>query len=206
MTERALVGVGCDPSAVKSEMSANNLHWNELALAKGRPMRFSWTAVAVLVGSSFVAGCGTSPTIPSHTPSVTSTTPSPAPTSAAVLSVSRFTATAVPTTNDGSYKFGYLVRFALAETGGKSGATIQNIETAIEDRFNTGAGCWRDTLRVPPGGTLETFNTDAGEKWLSYCAPDAASRTEASRVSLVVTFTDDDGRSSAVQATTSVTR
>jgi hypothetical protein len=169
-------------------------------------MRFSWTAVAVLVGSSFVAGCSTSPTIPSPTPSVTSTTPSPAPTSAAALSISRFTATAVPTTNDGSYKFVYLVRFALAETGGKSGATIQNIETAIEDRFNTGPGCWRDTLRVPPGGTLDTFDTDAGEKWLSYCSPDPASRTEASRVSLVVTFTDDDGRSSTVQATTSVTR
>ena len=112
----------------------------------------------------------------------------------------------MPTTNDGSYKFDYLVRFALAETGGKSGATIQNIETAIEDRFNTGPECWRDTLRVPPGGTLDTFDTDAGEKWLGYCAPDAASRTEASRVSLVVTFTDDDGRSSTVQATTSVTR
>jgi hypothetical protein len=118
----------------------------------------------------------------------------------------RFTASAVPTTNDGSYKFEYLVRFALAETGGKSGATIQNIETAIEDRFNTGSGCWRDTLRVPPGGTLDTFDTDAGDRWLGYCAPDAASRTEANRVSLVVTFTDDDGRSSTVQATTSVTR
>ena len=112
----------------------------------------------------------------------------------------------MPTTNDGSYKFRYLVRFALAETGGKSGATIQNIETAIEDRFNTGSGCWRDTLRVPPGGTLDIFDTDAGEKWLSYCAPDAASRTEANRVSIVVTFTDDDGHSNTVQATTSVTR
>ena len=170
-------------------------------------MRFLRTAVAVLVGSSFVAGCSTSPTIPSPTPSVTSTTSSPAaPTSSAVLSISRFTATAAPTTNNGSYKFEYVIRFALAETGGKSGATIQNIETAIEDRFNTGPGCWRDTLRVPPGGTLDTFDTDAGEKWLGYCAPDAASRTEASRVSLVVTFTDDDGRSSTVQATTSVVR
>jgi hypothetical protein len=112
----------------------------------------------------------------------------------------------VPTTNDGSYKFEYLVRFALAESGGKSGATIQNIETAVEDRFNTGPGCWGDTLRVLPGGTLDIFDTDAGEKRLGYCAPDAASRTEASRVSLVVTFTDDDGRSSTVQATTTVTR
>jgi hypothetical protein len=112
----------------------------------------------------------------------------------------------VPTTNNGSYKFEYLVRFAFAETGGKSGATIQNIETAIEDRFNTGPGCWRDTLRVPPGGTLDTFDTDAGAKWLGYCAPDAASRTEATRVSLVVTFTDDDGHSGTVQATATVTR
>src|SRR3954468_8456697 len=98
-------------------------------------MRFVWTAVAILVGSSFVTGCSSSPTTPSPTPSVTSTTPSPtAPASAAVLSISPFTAAAVPTTNDGSYKFEYLVRFALAESGGKSGATIQNIETAVEDR------------------------------------------------------------------------
>jgi hypothetical protein len=170
-------------------------------------MRFLWTAVAILVGSSFVAGCSSSPTIPSPTPSITSATPSrTAPASAAVLSISGFTATAVPTTNDGGYKFVYLVRFALAESGGKSGATIQNIETAIEDRFNTGPGCWRDTLRVPPGGTLDIFDTDAGETWLSYCSANPASRTEASRVSLVVTFTDDDGRSSTVKATTSVTR
>jgi hypothetical protein len=112
----------------------------------------------------------------------------------------------MPAPNDSSYTFAYRVRFALAETGGKSGATIQNIETAIEDRFNTGSGCWRDTLRVPPGGTLDIFDTDGGEKWLSYCAPDAASRGEANRVSLVVTFTDDDGRSSTVQAIASVTR
>jgi len=171
-------------------------------------MHFFWTAVAILVGSSFVTGCSSSPTTPSA-PSVTSAAPSSAaPTSAAVLSIPRFTATAVPTTNDGSYKFGYRIRFALAETGGKSGATIQNIETAIEDRFNTGPGCWGDSLRVPPGGTLDTFDTDAdaGEKWLGYCAPDAASRTEATRVSLAVTFTDDAGRSSTVQASTSVTR
>ncbi len=87
-----------------------------------------------------------------------------------------------------------------------SGATIQNIETAIEDRFNTGPGCWGDTLRVPPGGTLDTFDTDSGATWLGYCAPGAASRTQAGRVSLIVTFTDDDGRSNKVQATTTVTR
>ena len=168
-------------------------------------MRVRWTAATLLVGSFLVAGCSTSPTVPSHTTSVTSTTPPPAaPTSTAVLSVSEFTATSVPT-NDGSYKFTYLVRFVLSETGGKSGATIQNIETTIDDRFNTGPGCWGETLRVPPGGTLDTFDTDAGAKWLSYCAPDAASRSEASQVSLVVTFTDDDGRSGTVQAATSVT-
>ena len=112
----------------------------------------------------------------------------------------------MPSTNDASYKFAYVVRFGLAETGGQSGATIRNIETVIEDRFNTGAECWVDAIRVPPGGTLDVFATDAGERWLSYCAPSAASRTAANRVSLIVTFTDDDGRRSTVQATTSVTR
>ena len=118
----------------------------EVVSRKDHPMRLLRTVGAILLGSSCVSGCSASPTVPSRTPSAASTTPSAgASSSAAVLSVSRFTATAVPTSEDGIYKFVYLVRFALSETGGKSGATIQNIETAVVDRFSTGPGCWRDT-------------------------------------------------------------
>lgn len=171
-------------------------------------MRGLRTTVVILTGAFFVVGCSqtTSPASPSSVSSATFTPSPEPPTSAAVLAISGFAATAVSTENNGDYKFSYPVRFVLAETEGKSGATIQNIETAIEDRFNTGPACWLDTLRVPPGGRLDTFDTDAGEQWLGYCAPAAASRTEATRVSLVVTFTDDEGRTSTVQATTTVTK
>jgi hypothetical protein len=113
----------------------------------------------------------------------------------------------VTVTNNGADKFVYLLRFLLSETGGQSGATIQSIETTVlDEKSDTGQSCWREILRVPPAGTLDTFDTDAGDKMLSYCSPDAGSRTEASRVFLTLTFTDDDGRSSTVETSTSVTR
>ena len=58
--------------------------------------------------------------------------------------------------------------------------------------------CWRDALRVPPGGTLDTFYTKAGWDWLSYCAPtyDTSVNTTTlnAPVTLRVTFLDDEGR------------
>ena len=71
----------------------------------------------------------------------------------------------------------------------------------------TDAACWRNTIRVEPGGTLNVFEVGRDSLGdLSYCAPFVASRTEASHVSIVVTFTDDDGRSGTVRATATVTR
>jgi hypothetical protein len=119
--------------------------------------------------------------------------------SAASLSFSRVSATAVAAEAGSAYKFEYQVRFALTENSGQSGATIQNVETSIEDSFNTGPGCWRDTFRVAPGGTLDVF--DSGWTRLGYCAPEAASRSKADRVSLAVTFADDVGRTTTIHAT-----
>ena len=99
--------------------------------------------------------------------------------------------------------FLYEPRFRLRETGGQSGATIQNVAVIgmTGDSDNTGPSCWRDTLRVPPGGILETFYTDAGVNGLSYCAPSSSGATETVVLRVVVTFTDDDGRSGVVEAT-----
>ena len=174
-------------------------------------MRVSLTAV--VVGVLFI-GCSqpTSPTVSSPGPSIV---PSPAPTPPApgatsVLAVSRFTVTVVPPAKPGD-AFGYSEKFVLTETSGKSGATVQRIASSTDtDNGNTeiiDAACWRNTIRVEPGGTLNVFEVGRDSLGdLSYCAPFVASRTEASHVSIVVTFTDDDGRSGTVRATATVTR
>jgi len=101
--------------------------------------------------------------------------------------------------------FVYELRFQLRETNGISGATIQNVSFGYNGGTdNVGPGCWGDTLRVLPGGTLDTFYTDAGQKWLGYCAPWSGGRTETPQLRVVVTFTDDDGRTGTTEATATV--
>jgi hypothetical protein len=135
-------------------------------------------------------------------PSSSVATPQVVP--AASLSLSQVRASIGLAERNSGYKFEYQVRFDLAETGGRSGATIQNVETTVEDSFNTGQACWRETFRVAPGGTLDVF--DGGWNNLGYCAPGAASRTAADRVSVSVTFADDEGRTKTVHAIALVTQ
>ena len=99
-------------------------------------------------------------------------------------------------------RFGYHVRFQLRETSGNSGATLQDVfvgDAVSGGGDHTGPGCWGQALRVPPGGTLDTFYTDAGVAWLSYCAVGMAHPSQ--NVLVVVKFEDDDGRSGSVVAT-----
>ena len=169
-----------------------------------------YTPVAILL-VFLGAGCSRElpPSAPSPAPSRPTGSPDPVPvppvpgSSRAAVVISNLRITAVTTANNGSYKFGYLVRFALAETSGLSGATIQGVETDVEggDRFMTGGSCWRETFRVAPGATLNAFSGDN----LGYCAPDAASPAPASRFTIVVTFTDDEGHSGTASVTASVT-
>jgi hypothetical protein len=97
-------------------------------------------------------------------------------------------------------------KFTLAETGGKSGATIQKITSSVDGQVtdDTSPSCWVQPIRVAPGATLDTF--DAGWDSLAYCAPFATGRTVPARVAVVVSFTDDDGHEGTVQATTTVSR
>lgn len=96
--------------------------------------------------------------------------------------------------------------FTLTETGGRSGATIQNIQSTVDNgnSDNTGVGCWRERIRVEPGGSLATF--DAGWDSLGDRAPSAGSSTPSSRVKVAVTYTDDDGRTGTIDAVALVTR
>jgi hypothetical protein len=96
--------------------------------------------------------------------------------------------------------YGYLVRFRLRETAGESAAEIGDLLVIGPDESAwTGPSCWGDTLRVPPGGTLDTFDTEAGLKWLLYCAPGTAGKTATPTLRLIVYFSDDFGHSGSVE-------
>src|SRR5262245_33487120 len=138
------------------------------------------------------SGCSGSPTasgpsplpLPSPpVPSQSSALPSPA---TAQLVIEQQSVSVFPVT---AGQFLYEPRFLLRETTGKSGATIRDIYVEYSrETDHTWIGCW-GKLRVPPGGTLDTFYTEAGARELSYCFPDASGNTEIPPVlRLVVSF------------------
>jgi hypothetical protein len=99
------------------------------------------------------------------------------------------------------------VRFLLRETGGSSSAIVHDIAVyGPTGTDHTGSSCWRDTLRVPPGGTLDTFYTDAGAGWLLYCGPGTGGNTATPTLYVVVGFTDDKGVAGSVGAQISTVR
>lgn len=101
----------------------------------------------------------------------------------------------------GASGFWYEPRFLLTETSGNSGATIQEIQVHGPAGSDiTGSGCWQDAIRVPPGGTLDTFFTDAGAKWLVYCAPGTSGGSATAQIRVVVSFVDDGGHRETVEA------
>jgi hypothetical protein len=162
------------------------------------------TLFAILAGLSLAAGCNqtTSPIFP--VPS----TPSAPPAAISALAISNVAIAVVPPAKPGD-PFYYNETFLLTETSGRSGATVLSVESSADraERDITGAACWRNTIRVEPGGTLDVFQTGRDSIGpLSYCAPFAASPTPASSVSIVVTFSDDAGRTGTVQATATVAR
>jgi len=56
-----------------------------------------------------------------------------------------------------------------------------------------GESCWITELRIPPGGTLDTFYTDAGAQWLGYCWVGIDALPGLSNLGLEVIFKDDFG-------------
>lgn len=128
--------------------------------------------------------------------------PAPLPPDA-VLTLSKVNVTVVPDPPDGLF---YEFRFELKETGGRSGATIRNVITSVDNGQSetTGPECWGDTMRVPPGGTLIDF--DSGWTDLSYCAPWSYSSKEAARYTVSVRFADDEGREGILSVTELIAR
>lgn len=124
--------------------------------------------------------------------------------SKAILAISGLSIT-VGTNADQPGTFYLNEKFTLTETGGTSGATIQEIWSSVAggESNGTGPGCWRTAIRVAPGSTTDAF--DAGWDDLLYCATFAVGSVPAT-VSISVGFVDDDGRYGSVETSTVVTR
>ena len=187
-----------------------------------RPRRLRFAPILVW---GLIAGCGSVPQSPISPSSgganpIPTPTPIPAPTAPSspvtLASVSIDDAYAIRgpecTTQgcpSGRHYF-YDVRFLVRESGGKSGARIYTVFVnnphpgpgeSASDTF--GDGCWRDPIRVPPGGTLDTFYSDKGVKSLSYCGVFVVAAPELSSLELEVHFVDDEGKGGAALATIS---
>src|ERR1044071_3698807 len=165
-------------------------------------MRTALTCIAFVTSVGLFSGCHDRPM-----PAAPSSLPPSAPpvmvsSTKASLVIEHLSIKVYPQTQGD--KFGYEPRFQLREANGVSGATIQNVAVVAPNggSDNTGPSCWRDTLRVPPSGVLDTFYSDAGARWLSYCAPWSGGSSEMPSLKVIVTFTDDDGQIGSVQSTT----
>ena len=142
------------------------------------------------------------PLIPPPTRDVSTPKPPPpppdGPTQAAVVIESAYAIVSQPPRESSGY-YGYGVRFLLRETSGRSGATVERILIyGPSGSDEAGPGCWGDQLRVPPGGVLDTFYTDAGALWVLYCGPGSGGFTPKPSLMIRVTLKDDAGATSTV--------
>jgi hypothetical protein len=124
----------------------------------------------------------------------TPTTPSVQTAPSAAVAISTFTVTRRSTQPLSDWVL-YDVKLRLAETSGKSGATLKAVGLSVPV-VGTDFGCTQSQhIRISPG---ETWDMDS----LGYCAPEVSIHksvgTEVSSVSLSVTFADDDGRSGSL--------
>jgi hypothetical protein len=145
-------------------------------------MRRSLTLSVLIAILGIASACDntSSPSAPLRLPPVP-----PAPQPAASLAIEQTSLIVRPNPQGDAFgePFPYEPRFQLRETSGKSGATIQGF---LVDGDNTGPGCWRTVLRVPPGGILDTFYSDEGWNWLGYCGVWGGGKSAAGTVHVVV--------------------
>ena len=178
------------------------------ALGREQAMRSAFTVTAVLVSAVIVAACSSTRSAPPAPTTTTTTTVNPGGRPAiststgpveAVLAISDFSVTEVASSSG----FNYVETFTLAEIGGKSGATVQSIDSQLDvgDADQTNESCWRQKIRVEPKGTSDAFKRP---EVLSYCAPVVSGRNKAHRVTMVVIFADDSGYTGAVEASADI--
>src|SRR5215813_3324810 len=103
----------------------------------------------------------------------------------------------------------YRVKFFVRETSGHSSATILRIVVkspdAVDDRDPS---CWGDyPITVNAGGTLDLFTPEKVNSLLGdYCAPGALAHSDSFPLGVSITFRDQTGRESLVEASTTITR
>lgn len=169
-------------------------------------MRSRLALTFVFFVAGLTAGCR-SPIAPTPASRIQSSgTPAPPPPtrpqSAAVLTIEQASVEETPPI-PGVKDYGYVVRFLLRETGGKIGAQVEGVTVASDQGSDeTGPSCWRDNLRVPPGGTLDVFYGDE----MGYCAPGTGSRTPLDSVLLIVAFQGEDNPKGTVETVIPVRR
>ena len=180
--------------------------------------------LVMILGAALTIGCGSSsgsPLAPSLAADPLAPTsplppipPSPSQTVASVVIQDAFAIGSRPwTCGTGGCVPGetyvYEVRFSVAETGGRSGATIKEVKVinpaAAGGTFAqlTSESCWRDELWVAPGGTLDTFYTDEGSRWLGYCYVGIDAPPAISMLQLQIFFVDDHRNHGSALATVS---
>ena len=115
----------------------------------------------------------------------------------------------------GTTYWGYDPRFRITETSGRTGAVITSVvvkapfpvappDTQWEE---TGDFCWRSTVRVEAGGTLDAFFVDPyAPGGLYYCAPFHSSLAPQGLPSILVTviYADDHGARGEIEASISI--
>jgi hypothetical protein len=153
-------------------------------------MRYCLVAFAL-----FATACSGAPIASSPLAPILSPAPGP---SVAALEVSAFTVSRWG--NGGTFDFGPTLR--LTETSGKSGAWVISLEFHLDDIGAAGnVPAWSVRKRVDAGMTREINPYLGGdyEFWI-------LRRPDAERVSVVISFTDDEGRNGSVSAVTAVSQ
>ena len=171
--------------------------------------RIALLASAAVLTSTFAAGCSegspsspappTSTVAPSPLPPVPENPSSPQSPEALAFVVIEDAFAIVHPQQGG--RFGYEARFLLRETSGRGGATVYRVVVfgpTASDVNPTGVECWRDRVRVPPGGSLDTFHSDAGATWLAYCGAGSGGTTATPTLAVQVFFRDDEGRAASI--------
>jgi hypothetical protein len=156
------------------------------------------------------AACSGSPLGPSQLPAASSPLSQPPPPTSAVLVIEDFRVIVQPSSRDGRGVpveggwFALSVRFALRETGNRSGATVESF--FLGDGVGGGdwyAGICTKGLHVPQGGVYDTLSTDEGHASWGYCAPHLGVVSVPIKefpVFITVYFVDDDGRAGSTNA------
>jgi hypothetical protein len=145
--------------------------------------RLSCALVIGVIGGAITA-CGSS-----------STSPSNATSSAAVVGITVRRSTVEPITTPGT---GWLYRllYDVRETGGKTGATFTLAHWALSNGFTTNDNFSGQMPRVAPGGTI---TVESHLSVLTTAAP-------ASHVDFTISYTGDDGQTGSVSTAADISQ